>query len=262
MIALSINGQTKGQNMETLKKFLEQLKKLISDFEATLSKPVDPPREDVGTPGQKLLWVPFASIKEAMKGSGTYRKGYPEGAIVHWTSGWSRDGEKGASARKRAEEAVTWGAKQGYAYFAIGEDGSIIQSLPLNRWGHHAGSSSWPSLGSSVSQYLVGIEICNAGKLKNVADGVYESWFGARFKSDEVRYSKKNGNIQEGYYHKYSAAQEASLIQLLKWLKSNNPEVFSYDLVLGHDEVAPSRKTDPGASLSMTMPEFRALLKS
>ena len=249
--------------MDLLKKFLEQLKKLIADIEA-LMKPIDPPREDVGTPGQKLLWVPFASIKEGMKGSGTYRKGYPEGAIVHWTSGWSRDGEKGASAKRRAEEAISWGAKQGYAYFAIGEDGSIVQSLPLNRYGSHAGSSSWPSLGSSVSQYLVGIEICNAGKLKNIADGVYESWFGAKFKSDEVRYSKKNGNIAEGYYHKYSVAQEEALVRLLLWLKSNNPEVFNFDLVLGHDEAAVplGRKTDPGASLSLTMKDFREKLKN
>jgi hypothetical protein len=247
--------------MEIVKKFLEQLKKLIAEFEAAFQKE-EPERPSVGVPGQKLLWCPFASIVEGMKGSGTYRKGYPEGAIVHWTSGWSRDGEKGASARKRAEEAIKWGAKQGYAYFAIGEDGSIIQSVPLNRYGSHAGSSSWPSLGSSVSQYLVGIEVCNAGKLKKISDGVYESWFGARFNDDEVRYSKKNGNIAEGYYHKYSKAQEDALVQLLLWLKSNNPEVFSFDLVLGHDSVSPGRKTDPGASLSMTIAEFQAKLKN
>lgn len=247
--------------MDLLKSFIEKLKQLIASFEAAMGKE-EPPRPDVDAPAQKLLWCPFATVLEAMKGSGTYRKGYPEGAIVHWTSGWSRDGEKGTSAKKRAEEAIKWGAKQGYAYFAIGEDGSIIQSLPLNRWGHHAGSSSWPSLGSSVSQYLVGIEVCNAGKLKKISDGVYESWFGARFNESEVRYSKKVGNIAEGYYHKYSEAQEKALVQLLKWLKSNNPSVFNFDLVLGHDEVAPARKTDPGASLSMTMPEFRAKLKS
>lgn len=220
-------------------------------------------RPSVSATGQKLLWVPFASILEAMKGSGTYRKGYPEGAVVHWTSGWSRDGEKGSSAKTKAEQAIKYGAKQGYAYFAIGEDGSVVQSLPLNRWGHHAGNSSWAGLGSSVSKYLIGIEVCCAGRLTKVGDGVYQSWFGGKFKESEVRYSPKKENIAQGHYHKYTKAQEESLIQLLKWLKSNNPEVFSFNNVVGHDEIcAPKgRKTDPGASLSMSMPALRKLLK-
>jgi len=39
-----------------------------------------------------------------------------------------------------------------------------------------------------------------------------------------------------------------------------NPE-FRADWVAGHDEVSPGRKSDPGGSLSMTMPQFRYMLK-
>jgi N-acetyl-anhydromuramyl-L-alanine amidase AmpD len=70
-----------------------------------------------------------------------------------------------------------------------------------------------------------------------------------------------------GYFHKYSLAQEASLIELLVWLKNNNPSIFNVDYILGHDEVAGpkgigrSRKQDPGGALSMTMAELRDLVK-
>lgn len=75
-------------------------------------------------------------------------------------------------------------------------------------------------------------------------------------------------NIAKGTYEKYTEKQEQALIELVLWLKKNNPSVFNLDYVLGHDEVAgPSgigrwRKTDPGGSLSMTMDKFRTLLKN
>lgn len=222
----------------------------------------DKPRPSKQEPAQKLLWYPGAQIIECgMKGAGKYRKGYPEGAIVHWISGWSRDGDKGVSANGHAINALKYGAKQGYGYMTLSEIGTFFQAQPFSDWDYHAGSSSHPKLGSSVSQYLVGIEVCCAGRLEKVGPGRYKSWFGAEFNESEVRYSPKRGNIAEGYYHKYSEAQERALIEFLLWMKRNNPEVFNFDLVLGHDEVAPSRKTDPGASLSMTMSEFRELLK-
>jgi hypothetical protein len=223
-------------------------------------KPIERPSKSEG--GQKSLWYPHAEIIDIMKPAGKYRKGYPEGAVIHWISGWSREGDQGNSANKHAENALKYGAKQGFGYLVISETGLVIQGQPLDSYDSHAGSSYWPSLGDSVSKYLVGIEVCCAGKLKKVSDGVYESWFGARFKESEVRYSKKKDNIQEGYYHKYTAAQEKALVDLLLWLKKNNPDVFSFDNVIGHDECAPKRKSDPGSSLSMSMPDFRAYLKA
>ncbi len=73
--------------------------------------------------------------------------------------------------------------------------------------------------------------------------------------------------MQEGWYHKYTAAQEESIIKTLLWYKWADPtDRFSFDKVLGHDEACeqagqPGRKNDPGGALSMTMPEFRELLQ-
>lgn len=207
------------------------------------------------------LWYPHAQIvKCGMVGRGNYPKNYPMGAIVHWTSGWSREGDRGNTANQFAKNSIEGGAKSGYAFFTISESGQVFQALPLDQWGHHAGVSTWPGLGSSVSSKLVGIEVCCAGGVK-AKGSKFVSWFNAEFTANEVRTVSKKDNIQAGTYHKYSDAQEKSLIELLVWLYKNNPSVFKIEYILGHDSVAPSRKSDPGGSLSMTIPELQAKIK-
>lgn len=200
---------------------------------------------------KKELWLPYATRwPTLMTTRGNYRKGYPEGAIVHFTAG------------RYGTNAMGSGIASGYAYLLLDEKGQVYQANPLNRWGYHAGASTWKGLGSGVSEYLVGIEITAAGGVTKIGDNNYETWFKTHLTDNDVRYVKAKDNVQEGYYHKYTKEQEDSLIKLLLWLKQNNPDVFNFDYVLGHDEVAPNRKSDPGGALSCTMPEFRQLLKS
>ena len=191
---------------------------------------------------EKALWVPWAiQPKRKMNTSWEYANGYPVGAIIHFTAG--RD--------KTEEDALgsyNWGCDQGYTFFVIGPTGKLYQGFPLNRAGSHAGSSYWPGLGSGVSSKLVGIEVACAGKLDNRG----KSWFGVTYPQDEIR----NG------FKKYTPEQEETLIKLLVWLKKNCPDVFDVQYILGHDEVSPGRKNDPGSSLSMTMDELRALIKT
>lgn len=221
---------------------------------------------------EKLYYPKAIRSDKKMRTRGSYKDDYPQGAVVHYTSGRSRTKETGGSRstdthRQRGESGVRSAAKKGaYCYFIIDRDGTVYQNFPLNRWGHHAGDSSWKGLSGGVSNELVGIEIQSAGKVKKKGDE-YVAWFtktssgDKTFKEDEVRYSKDSRNIQEGYYHKFSKEQEEGLQELLLWLKRNNPDVFDLDLVVGHDEVAPKRKADPGASLSLTMPGLRSRLK-
>lgn len=224
--------------------------------EANSGKPVtgsdDDDRPSLNEGGKKLLWYPGAvRLDFTMKTVGEYRKKYPEGAVVHFTAGRC-DTEADMIASMR------WGFGEGYCFFGIGPTGVVYQAAPLNRWGHHAGKSSWPSLGSSLSQYLVGIEVASAGRL----DSANKSWFGKTYSQDRVRDVKAEANRVAGKYVKYTDEQEESLMGLLTWLAMNNPDVFSFDLVLGHDEVSPGRKNDPGGALSMTMPELRKKLHS
>jgi N-acetyl-anhydromuramyl-L-alanine amidase AmpD len=198
------------------------------------------------------LWYPKAKIiKPPMPTHGKYPKGFPEGAIVHYTAGVQDDS---------AEEIAT-GRSDGFAYMLIRADGTVYQAHPLDEWGYHAGGSTWPAFPHEVSVHTVGIEIACPGLLRGVA-GSYRTWYNDPVKDEQVRVVPHHDNQVAGPYQKYTSEQECALRILLQWLKSNSNGIFQYDFVLGHDEVAPGRKEDPGGSLSMTMPEYRQFLKS
>jgi N-acetylmuramoyl-L-alanine amidase len=135
--------------------------------------------------------------------------------------------------------------ENGYTYFVIDEHGAIGQNFPLDSWGHHAGQSSWPTLTGTVSNDLVGIEIQSAGRLEKSGNH-HQTWFGETIPNDQVRtIQKQTANQQPGAYQKFTPAQETALLQLLKWLHQNNPEVYTTDQGLGHDYFPPQIKTRP-----------------
>jgi hypothetical protein len=204
-----------------------------------------------GSPnGEGLIEIPFASQFKARQTAGQYRKGYPEGAVVHFTAGrhWSLE------AQMEAQRASA------FTYLVVARDGSIGQNFPLNRWGYHAGTSDVRDIGiERADRYLVGIELINAGTVNKQG----KPWFsGATFKIDEIRkIEHQTANQSSGRYVKFSEEQEEALLFLLSWLHLNNPEIFRVANIRGHDEVSPGRKVDPGGSLSLTMQDLRSKLQ-
>lgn len=201
-----------------------------------------------------LLWYPGAMIKDyGNKIRGSYPKKYPEGAVIHYTAGKYKT-------LLDAENTAKWMAKEGYGAFVIAGTGEIIQSVPLDSWCYHAGESYHETVGKGVSSKLVGIEVCCAGKVTK-KDDKYFSWWGSEIPADEVVWSSHAET--PGFYHKFTDAQEASLKELLMWLKSNNPNIFSFDKVFGHDELAipKGRKQDPGGSIRIPVKVYRKALQ-
>jgi N-acetyl-anhydromuramyl-L-alanine amidase AmpD len=206
-----------------------------------------------------------------MRIRGSYAQGFPIGAIIHSTDGAPNDGAA----------SVDWAYTENlYAYFVIGRGGKVFQSFSLTQWAKHAGATSHPVLGGDLSTKLVGIEIVAAGKLRKLSNNKFRPEYNeehpnpqADFNADQVRFREAIGSPAQagyqtaGYYHKFTEEQETALIKLLTWLKQRKPDVFKYENVLGHDEVAVEngqygRKTDPGACLSMTMVQLREHLKN
>lgn len=203
------------------------------------------------------LWYPKAIVpKQVMPTLFTYEKNYPEGAVIHFTAGHD-------SSESKALDTVIHGINSGYVYLVISPGGKVYQSFPLNRGGSHAGVSNWQGIGPGVSRKLIGIEICCAGKL----DEKNKSWFGVTYSENQVRrVAEATYGCPSGIYKTFTKAQEDALIDLLIWLKKNNPTVFKTEWILGHHEVSGKagigswRKSDPGGSLSMTMRELRELI--
>jgi hypothetical protein len=102
-----------------------------------------------------------------------------------------------------------------------------------------------------------------AGSLSDVdKDGqIDDTWFKQlNLPTDTVRKGAYVGKYQnvKGIFQKFTPEQETSLIELCTWLckMGCNP-----DLIFGHEECSPGRKNDPGLSLSMSMDDFRVLIK-
>lgn len=214
-----------------------------------------------------------------------------EGAIVHFDAGRARPVKGPDDEDWGARACSAYGQQAGYAYATISRAGTIF--LPTNMdwrcWGSHAGTSHCPATGrSGVSRYYVGFEINSPGYVHPTADpDIFVPWFeavrnaagmvildrqgratvrnpeGELYRRSEVRLVSANiGNIRAGAYVPYTRAQMDALTAALLWLKRQYP-TFRLDRVFGHDEVAPTRKFDPGGALGalpgplLTMAAFR-----
>jgi AmpD protein len=96
------------------------------------------------------------------------------------------------------------------AHLLVRRDGELVQFVSFNDRAWHAGRSSWQGR-EACNDYSIGIE-CEG--------------------SDEVP---------------YEAAQYASLRDLLPKLLEAYPQI-TRERIVGHSDVAPGRKTDPGPS--------------
>ena len=171
----------------------------------------------------------------------------PKGMIVHFHAGH-------ADSRINSISVLKQGIKNGYTYMCMEEDGKVYHhGHKLTFWtqGYHCGTKHHYD--------HIGMEVINSGKLEN-RNGKLYTWFDKEIPSERVIAYNNKDNIVSGYYEVFTDEQIKSLVGLCHYLKDNYPS-FSFDNVLGHDEVAVGRKNDPGGSLTMTMPEFRKLVK-
>jgi N-acetylmuramoyl-L-alanine amidase len=115
--------------------------------------------------------------------------------------------QSGAVALARMCEA----AAQVSAHYMIDEDGTVYRLVPEDRRAWHAGVSFWGGE-SSVNGRSIGIELVNPG--------------------------------HEWGYRAFPAPQIGALIELSRGILSRHSIPARH--VLGHSDVAPDRKTDPG----------------
>lgn len=134
------------------------------------------------------------------------------------------------------------------AHLLLDFDGTWTQMVPFNAKAWHAGKSSWQGR-SGLNDFSIGIEIMNPGYLQirdgKAYDHAKREWTGG------VYHGPHKAAPQLKHWAAYTDEQMVALEEVGQLL------VREYNLidVLGHDDVAPGRKLDPGPAFGMR--EFR-----
>lgn len=167
----------------------------------------------------------------------------PQFIIIHFTAG----GE--------AESSVSWfkDPKAGAsAHLVIGRDGKIFQLIDFNKKAWHAGISQWANW-NGFNNFSIGIELENPGRLYKRGEKYY-SWFEKEYPAADVVERIHKHEDHPSYWLSYTEKQLEACLLVCQQLLKKYPILD----ILGHDDIAPFRKNDPGPMFPME--NFRAKL--
>lgn len=178
---------------------------------------------------------------------GAFGSGHPKILVMHFTYG--------GTARSSAEWFRDRNNPGSSAHVVLDRDGSVIQCVTFDTIAWHAGRSSWRGL-EGLNQFSIGIELSNWGYLKKSASG-WSSYTGVKI-ADPVMAKHKNGNpdgtTTEIGWEPYPQSQFETAVGVAKALKQH----FGLTEIVGHDDISPTRKWDPGPAFDMA--RFRSLV--
>lgn len=163
--------------------------------------------------------------------------------VIHFTGGWGAD--------TSVDFWRTAAAKGANAHVVIDRDGSVIQCRAFNRTCGHAGTSRWkdPKTGklhTALNGCSIGIELANCGDLVRE---IYPSTAGVDFSGKTIPRMEarhKNGGAVK-VWEEYPLEQLKACEEVAKALVAR----YRLDDVVGHDDIAPERKNDPGPAFPM-----------
>ena len=170
-----------------------------------------------------------------------------------------RPKRRGSSSRRCADPlggALSRGSflnptAQASAHLVIAADGAVTQCAPFNVVTWHAGRSQWKGL-HGLNQFSIGIEIVNGGRLERRG----EKWTcpvdKVTIPDDDVVMAMHKNETQVAAWHEYTSKQLEVSLQIAAALVSH----YGLQDVLGHDDISPMRKSDPGPAFPMS--SFRA----
>lgn len=161
----------------------------------------------------------------------------PKFLIMHYTASPS------------AESTINWfknPKSRASAHVVISRSGEVTQMIPFNQKAWHAGLSEWNNL-VGMNSHSIGIELENAGKLTPHTNNNWRSWFGTLYHEEEVLEAMHKYEEEFAGWHLFTAAQLEAAVEVALTV------VNYYGLmeVIGHEDVAPTRKVDPGPAFPM-----------
>jgi N-acetylmuramoyl-L-alanine amidase len=136
-------------------------------------------------------------------------------------------------------------ASRASAHLVIERDADVTQLADFTQRAWHAGRSSWQGEGD-VNSRSIGIELDNAGRLDQVGS-TYRAWFGRSYPEDQVLGASHKNESGMAWWHAFTEPQLEACLEVCQALAA------AYDIqdILGHDDVSPNRKSDPGPAFPM-----------
>lgn len=155
-----------------------------------------------------------------------------EAVVIHYTAsrnflptlGWLRNPQAKAS-----------------AHFLIDRDGSMFQLAPIEDRTWHAGGPTSKMFGAgNTNGRSLGIELMNLGPLKAVKDHFVAEADGKRWDTSGV--SAADGS----FWEPFPTPQIDTLVALVERIYERHPGLREAKRLIGHQDVDPARKRDPG----------------
>lgn len=196
------------------------------------------------SPSEKISKVPTPNYQYQIM---------PKYLMIHYT------------ATDTASSAITWfkqTASQGNsdrvcAHIVLAPDGTITQMAPFNTRCNHAGYSAWDGR-TGMNEHAIGIEIVNPGYCEKLGNGSYRRAIANKPDGTPIYKtypsSEKSRIVPLKHKHKFwtgkdnqhwflfTPEQIAAAAKLSKLLIDH----YQLSFVVGHDDVSPGRKPDPG----------------
>lgn len=186
-----------------------------------------------------------AAFQRSPNRGGKFASQLPDTVVVHYTAGITLDS---------AVRTLCDPASKASAHFVVDRDGSIVQLVELDTIAWHAGVSRHLNR-SGLNKFSIGIEIVNAGRLNRTAAGDLLTWFGRRIEAhDGVELMHRNESAA-AWWHTYPEAQIDSVFTLTQQLVAG----LSIKHIVGHEEISPGRKSDPGPAFPLDRMRARLL---
>ncbi len=183
----------------------------------------------------------------------------PKFIVMHYTAGGSATAARDYMLLSPQEKARRRGRRKpvyGSAHLVIGREGECWQIVPFNRKARHAGVSTWKGL-DSLNQDSIGIEIANYGWLDKLGSGDYRRPETPVFAAQDVVVGKMPNSREIKGWECYPEQQLTVLEQVTSALLDHYPSIQE---IVGHQEISPGRKFDPGPAFPMQ--RFRNLTAS
>ncbi len=171
---------------------------------------------------------------------GTLRPSY---LVMHYTAGRS------------ADSAASWLCKplaKAAAHLVIGKDGKVIQCVPFDIVAWHAGQSSWKDESGKtlvgMNRHSIGIELDNAGRVVRQGGKWRSLALGTTYPDTQVVEATHKHESKPSGWVVYPTAQ----LECAREVAALLINTYGLNDVLGHEDIAKGRKSDPGPAFPMS----------